>query len=177
MSDLPSSEPDWVHGHPHEPNPAPPSADPTIALDLPQGRRELLTVADLSRLPQQQVDGCYIVSTGHGRSGPFRFTGVILLELLRALWPSVDTLHHVDVIAADGFGTRLTLADLDPGPPQRPPFLALQLDGQPLLRSQGLVRLITPEETTDALRQVKWVSLIVVVTGYAPSTGGTHGDD
>ncbi|MBK8046430.1 MAG: hypothetical protein IPK16_04420 [Anaerolineales bacterium] len=105
MSDLPSSEPDWVHGHPHEPNPAPPSADPTIALDLPQGRQELLTVADLTRLPQQQVDGCYVVSTGHGRSGPFRFTGVILLELLRARWPSVDTLHHVDVIAADGFGT------------------------------------------------------------------------
>lgn len=168
MSEQPPSEPAWVHGHPHEPNPAPPSTDPTIALYLPQGKTERLTVADLARLPQQIVDDCYIVSTGHGRSGPFRFAGVTLLELLHARLPSVASLHHVDVIAGDGFGARLLLADLDPGPHRRPPLLALQIDGQPLLRAQGLVRLIAPEETGDALRQVKWVSRIVVVDGPTP---------
>ncbi|MCB0075748.1 MAG: molybdopterin-dependent oxidoreductase [Caldilineaceae bacterium] len=47
-------------------------------------------------------------------------------------------------------------------PPTRPSLLAITLDGQPLTREQGLVRLIVPTETDDALKQVKWVAEIVV---------------
>jgi hypothetical protein len=36
------------------------------------------------------------------------------------------------------------------------------LNGQPLTRAQGLIRLIVPAETDDALRQVKWVTQIVI---------------
>ena len=43
------------------------------------------------------------------------------------------------------------------------PLLALEIDGRPLSRAQGLVRLVVPGETDDALRQVKWVSEIRVV--------------
>jgi hypothetical protein len=37
------------------------------------------------------------------------------------------------------------------------------MEGQPLTREQGLVRMIVPSERDDALRQVKWVGKIVIV--------------
>jgi hypothetical protein len=40
--------------------------------------------------------------------------------------------------------------------------LSYAIDGTPLTRAQGLVRLIVPSETDDALRQVKWVQRIEV---------------
>jgi len=36
------------------------------------------------------------------------------------------------------------------------------MDGATLTRAQGLVRLIVPSETDDALRQVKWVGRIEI---------------
>jgi DMSO/TMAO reductase YedYZ molybdopterin-dependent catalytic subunit len=45
----------------------------------------------------------------------------------------------------------------------RPVLLAYMLDGAPLARGQGLVRLIVPSETDDALRQVKWLATITIV--------------
>ena len=70
--------------------------------------------------------------------------------------------HTVDVVSADGFGTRLRQTDLAVEPAQRPTLLAHTLDGQPLTRAQGLIRLIVPSETDDALRQVKWVAQLIV---------------
>ncbi len=160
------SEPSWVHGHAHEPNPAPPSSDPAFTLQLPNGRTAEWSVAALLALPSITVADCYIVSTGHDSSGPFAFTGVslqtFLAQSLPSLhWPNVDW-HSVDVVSADGFGTRLRRADLTAESAQRPTLLAHTLDGQALTRAQGLVRLIVPTETDDALRQVKWVAQIVL---------------
>ncbi|MGL4649123.1 MAG: molybdopterin-dependent oxidoreductase [Caldilineaceae bacterium] len=121
---------------------------------------QTLTPDDLARLPQTELAGCRIVSTGHGESGPFRFGGVTLRDLLHALAPTL-TPDAVDVVSADGFGARLHLADLSPDD-QRPPLLAIRVDGAPLSRAQGLVRLIVPSETDDALKQVKWVARVVV---------------
>ena len=42
-------------------------------------------------------------------------------------------------------------------------LLAYTLDGAPLTREQGLVRLIVPSEIDDALRQVKWLAMITIV--------------
>ena len=70
----------------------------------------------------------------------------------------------VDVISSDGFGTRLTHNELQNDPGERPSLLAHTLDGHPLTREQGLIRLIVPTETDDALKQVKWVAEIVVYT-------------
>ncbi|MEZ4676313.1 MAG: hypothetical protein R2932_18985 [Caldilineaceae bacterium] len=75
-------EPDWVHGHPHEPNPAPPSWDTFFVVRLPGGVKRKFDVVDLEKLPQTTVSDCYIVSTGHGTSGPFTFGGVRLLAFL-----------------------------------------------------------------------------------------------
>ncbi|MFZ0547678.1 MAG: hypothetical protein WAM60_19685, partial [Candidatus Promineifilaceae bacterium] len=61
---------DPLHPHAHDPNPEPPSADPTIVLTLPDGRTHPITIQHLQTLPQHTLNDCYIVSTGHGTSGP-----------------------------------------------------------------------------------------------------------
>jgi hypothetical protein len=122
------------------------------------------------------------------------------------------TWRYIDLVSDDGFGTRVTPADLSskgssadmadastdigetntddtfagssdptgadvtPGnvagssklgdvahAGDRPILLAYMLDGAPLTREQGLVRLIVPSETDDALRQVKWLATIRIV--------------
>jgi DMSO/TMAO reductase YedYZ molybdopterin-dependent catalytic subunit len=152
-------EPAWLHPHIHEPNPAPPHTDPTLALTRPDGTSTLITVADLARLPQQSAFDCTIISTGHGTSGPFRFDGVTLRDLLSAY--RVTAWAFVDVVSADGFGTRVQRNEVE-SPAARPILLATSCDGELLTRAQGLVRLIVPHETDDALRQVKWVAEIQI---------------
>lgn len=160
------AEPAWVHGHPHEPNPAPPSPAATFIVRLPAETADRLATqttwqaADLHQLPATSVRDCYIVSTGHGISGPFTFDGVRLLDFIAHL--GVVEWQTVDVISGDGFGTRLQRRELEADPPQRPSLLAYTRNGQPLRREDGLVRLIVPTEKEDALKQVKWVAEIVI---------------
>ena len=162
--------------HSHEPNPLPPSPDADLTVHLPDGsaRRiapEALRNLDFvpaDRLPERLVcakqvtlSDCYIVSTGHGTSGPFSFTGLPLLDLVDLLWTGDWT--HAEVVSGDGFGTRTPRTELaEPTP--RPILLAHTLDGQPLTRADGLVRLIVPSETDDALRQVKWVAQVRIIS-------------
>ena len=156
--------------HSHEPNPLPPSSGADLTVHLPDGTAHRITPAGLrsldfvstDRLPahaasalQVTVPNCYIVSTGHGTSGPFSFTGLRLLDLVDLLWPADWT--QVEVVSGDGFGTRALRTELTI-PTKRPVILAHTLDRQPLSRAEGLVRLIVPSETDDALRQVKWVA-------------------
>lgn len=164
-----AEEPAWLHPHVHEPNPKPPGPDPTLILVRADGTHTHLTPDDLASLPQHNASNCYIISTGHGTSGPFDFEGVTLADILTA--NGVMSWRYADVISADGFGTRLYAGELgresefdEEGntTDTRPILLALQRDGQPLTREQGLVRLIVPQERDDALRQVKWVARIEV---------------
>jgi hypothetical protein len=76
--------------------------------------------------------------------------------------PQQPAWHYADLVSADGFGTRLTPADLAETA-DRPVLLAYTLDGALLTRAQGLVRLIVPSETDDALRQVKWLATVMIV--------------
>ncbi|MDE0630131.1 MAG: molybdopterin-dependent oxidoreductase [Caldilineaceae bacterium] len=161
--------------HSHEPNPLPPSADADMTVHLPDGSARRIAAASLRSLDFIQADrfpeslstplqvtvpNCYIVSTGHGTSGPFSFTGLRLLDLINLLWPGEWT--QVEVVSGDGFGTRALRTELA-APTSRPILLAHTLDGQPLTRAGGLVRLIVPSETDDALRQVKWVAHVRVI--------------
>ena len=153
--------PVWLHRHVHEPNPAPPSPDATFVIRTLRGEESIGTVYDLQALPLTQVADCWIVSTGHGRSGPFTFAGARLLDLIKAQLPPTASWQFVDVISADGFGTRLLPHELAASV-TRPILLSYLLNGLPLTRAQGLVRLIVPSETDDALRQVKWVRRIEI---------------
>lgn len=141
--------------HAHEPNPLPPSPDAELILHLPDGAARRISPVELRSLNSVIVPQCYIVSTGHGTSGPFSFTGVRLRDLVELHWSGAWT--QVEVVSGDGFGTRASRAELT-APTTRPVLLAHSRDGQPLTRADGLVRLIVPGEIDDALRQVKWVA-------------------
>jgi DMSO/TMAO reductase YedYZ molybdopterin-dependent catalytic subunit len=151
---------DPLHPHAHDPNPQPPSPDPAFNVIGPDGSETRLTVTDLRTLPETAISNCYIVSTGHGTSGPFTFIGATLLDLIKSRLKPEMAWSEVEVISADGFGNRATAGELYDPDPAGPILLAYALDGQPLTRQQGLVRLIVPSEKDDALRQVKWVGEI-----------------
>jgi DMSO/TMAO reductase YedYZ molybdopterin-dependent catalytic subunit len=149
----------WLHRHAHDPNPTPPPGDPDFVVVHPDGGHITVTVADLRAQPAFSVPDCYIVSTGHGASGPFTFTGVRLYDLLESLLGSTTPWGGVDVVSADEFGARILRDELR-ARTNKPILLSYAIDGAAMTRAQGLVRLIVPGETKDALRQVKWVAHI-----------------
>lgn len=146
----------------HDPNPHPPTEDPTIVLRSPDGALSSISVADLHELPQTSVSNCYIVSTGHGSSGPFTFHGVKLHDLIQRVVN--DEWEQAEVLSADGFGNRVYRHELQGSQPYGPMLLAIRIDDRALEREDGLVRLIVPGERDDALRQVKWVAQINVLS-------------
>lgn len=147
----------------HEPNPDPPSADPSFYIHLPNGGCYRILARELRSFSRIAVPDCYIVSTGHGTSGPFVFAGVALLTLVEKFLNPGDSWHFVEVISADGFGTRLSRQDLLIPDVSGPILLADDCDGRRLTREQGLIRLIVPNERDDALMQVKWVENVNIV--------------
>lgn len=152
---------DPLQPHSHDPNLETPSGDGSFLL-LANGRSHTITPASLHTLPQTAVANCLIVSTGHGTSGPFTFTGVTLLDFLHHHLDNIAW-TQVEVVSADGFGNRVQRQELETPDPAGPILLATHRDGSPLTRQQGLVRLIVPSERDDALRQVKWIGEIRVV--------------
>lgn len=157
MAAHPGSDHGDIHSHVHEPNPEPPNTDAMLTLVRPDGHEVTVTPDDLARLPQTTT-ACKIAATGHPASGPFTFGGVRLIDLLSAY--GIATWEAAHVLSGDGFGAYLTAQEARTD--THPILLATTLDGAPLTRRQGLVRLIVPLETGDALRQVKWVARIEV---------------
>ena len=156
---LPGTGRDPLAPHSHEPNPSPPGNDSTVHIWTPGAPASVrFPLARLQALPPHSVQDCFIVSTGHGTSGPFHFRGPLLSTLAAAC--GVARFAQVAIISGDGFGTRLTAQEVLADPAQGPVLLALWRDGTPLTRQQGLVRLIVPAETDDALKQIKWVAQI-----------------
>ncbi len=157
-----AEEPEWLHGHQHDPNPAPPDDDPTFVIGLPDGTEIRVSPTALQRYPLAQVFDAYIVATGHGTTGPFTFGGVRLLDLVTTHMPPDMSWEYVDVISADNFGTRVRAGELLAKGASQPIILSYMIDDQALTRAQGLVRLIVPSEIDDALRQVKWITRVEV---------------
>jgi hypothetical protein len=150
-------EHDPFNPHSHEPNPKPPSTDASFELVLVNGRHHTITPDMLKDMPVTSITDCYIVSTGHGTTGPFAFTGTRLFDLIQAY--ETSTWAQVEVISADGFGNRIQAKELR-SQTDKPILLAYNINGQTMTRQQGLVRLIVPSEKDDALRQVKWIGRI-----------------
>lgn len=147
--------------HIHEPNLTPPTSEPAFELLSPSGNVYRFRPADLATMPQQSVEECYIVSTGHGTSGPYTFSGVTLHDFLNAVLGRDVEWEAVELLGADGYGTGVGRDEIA-GDKERPALLATHMNGEALSREKGLIRLIVPSETTDALRQVKWLSKIIV---------------
>lgn len=148
--------------HTHEPNPHPPAEDAFFDLVYPDGTKVSIDWGQMEALPRWAISNCYIVSSGHGRSGPFTFAGTPLLLLLQHLLPPDTHWSQVELVSADGFGTRIFRMELMQPVGDRPILVCDQRDGKRLSRAEGWVRLIVPSETNDALRQVKWLKEIKV---------------
>lgn len=144
----------------HEPNFAPPYAKADISLLGPDGTTSTFKPEHLSSLPRSKLSGCFIVSTGHGTSGPFEFEGVTLRDLVQMHFPKSFDWAHLEILAADGFGTRVRKDEIYSSSDVEPILLADTIDNRPMTRDEGLIRLIVPSERVDALRQVKWISQI-----------------
>ena len=138
--------------HAHDPNPNPHSADPAFVLSRPEHPPLSISPANLLALPVTTFENCYIISTGHGISGPFSFSGVTLSQLIDHYAPAGWS--AAQIVGGDGFGAMVTVGEFGQA------LLAHTRNGRPLGRQQGLIRLIIPSEQDDALRQVKWVSQI-----------------
>ncbi len=149
--------------HRHDPNPEPPSADPTFVLGRPDGTEIEVGVSQLQDLPRTTVPDCYIVSTGHGTSGPFSFSGVLLRDFVVSLLDPGQLGSQIEVIGGDGFGTRVQFDELSLPGRSSLILVAYAIDGEDMFRQQGLVRLIVPSERDGALRQVKWITRINVL--------------
>jgi len=139
----------------HDSNPTPPSEDASFIV---AGAGEVrVAVEALRALPGLTLPDALIASTGHPASGPFAFGGAPLRTVIETYAPG--TWSAAQVSSGDGFGTRIMarewLAET-----ARPILLAHTIDGRPMTRAEGLVRLIVPTETDEALRQVKWVAEI-----------------
>jgi len=154
-------EHDPLRPHSHEPNPSPPTDDAAFVVVLPNGEKRPFTPQTLQQLPQTTISGCYIVSTGHGISGPFTFSGVSLKLFIDSL--GIPSWTELEIVSADGFGNRVFVEELEDGEGKRPFLLATHINNLPMTREQGLVRLIVPAETDDALRQVKWIEEVRVI--------------
>ena len=152
---------DPLQPHEHDPNLVTPEGDGSFGLVLGNGRIQNITVDQLKQLPFAEVQNCFIVSTGHGTSGPFTFGGVTLLDFMHHY--VLDAWQEAEVISVDGFGNRVYARELHQHDEARPVLLSYAIDGIQMTREQGLVRLIVPNETDDALRQVKWIGEIRVI--------------
>lgn len=154
------SEDDPLQPHAHDPNQEIPAGDGSFELLWGNGRKQTITVADLQQLPFTEVDDCYIVSTGHGTTGPFTFGGVTLFDFIdryvAVAW------QEIEVVSVDGFGNRVYAQEII-NPRAQPVLLSYAMDGRPMTRNEGLVRMIVPQEKDDALRQVKWIGQIRVI--------------
>lgn len=149
----------------HEPNLSTPAGDGSFTVQPFRGAPLVVTVAQLRALPRLVVARHQIVSTGHGASGPFSFSGAALRDVADAWAGTLPDAYSVAVLGADGFGTRVLAAELGQSPPAGPILLAYAQDEQLLTRAQGLLRLIVPSEKDEALRQVKWVAAIRIEAG------------
>ena len=152
---------DPLQPHSHDNNPEPPYIDPTLIFLAPNGDKKEISLADLMADYDQTVIPAYTYMTDHGMHGPYKLEGVGLLDLInQELGPQAEW-GEVEIISADEFGNRLYRDELVPAG-FAPVLLCHRSNNEQLRRIQGLVRLVVPSETDNALRQVKWVREIRV---------------
>lgn len=147
---------DPLRPHSHDNNvivPKPYAHNPQITI-MTDGIKRTFTLSDLHSLPQTTLS--YTYTTDHGRHGPYQLSGVSVADLFSQL--DVNRFTEIEVISADGFGNRIDAAELDTA--DIPILLCTTSDDQQLTAESGLIRLVVPTETDNALRQIKWVEQI-----------------
>ncbi len=149
---------DPLKPHKHSNNTTAPEGNINIILHKTDGSSVELSLEQLQMNYPTSIIPAYTYVTDHGVHGPYKLEGVSLKDLVskevKTAW------SELEVLSADGFGNRLSkeevLAEGDPI------MLYFKTDGELLAKQHGLLRLVVPSETDNALRQIKWVKTINV---------------
>lgn len=150
---------DPLQPHSHDNNIVPPSDDPSLTLHPPDHSQIEISLEQLGSYPQTEF--AYQYHTDHGIHGPYQLRGVSLYDLIQAHFDGAYS--QVEIISADGFGNRIFVDEVK-APSATPILLCTHSDDQPLTRQHGLIRLVVPTETDNALRQIKWVATIKIIS-------------
>jgi DMSO/TMAO reductase YedYZ molybdopterin-dependent catalytic subunit len=130
-----------------------------------------LTVADLRRLPVQQVEdvrqvrmaGAQVKDSGDTR----RYTGVLLRDVLVAAKPVEKERHDlrrsiVVATATDGYQAVFSWAELFLSPIGDGAMVIFERDGTPLPPSEGPLAIVSLRDTQPGPRHVKWLERIEI---------------
>ena len=152
---------DPLRPHSHANNALIPDADTTIFLNVLNQEIIEISLEYLQSDYQTSVLESYTYQTDHGRHGPYRLEGVRLIDLIGKYVSQGSEWNQVEVLSADGFGNRIYKTEILEA--SEAILLCFRSNGGALERQYGLVRLVVPFETDNALRQVKWVRTINVL--------------
>lgn len=155
---MPNEAHDPLQPHRHDNNLVIPGENTSIGLFINEEQTATLTLDSLATYPQRALT--YSYTTDHGPHGPYVLRGVALSGVISA--EILPRITEIEVISADGFGNRIYANELHDS--ERPILLCTHSNGQPLSRQHGLIRLVVPSETDNALRQIKWVATIRLIT-------------
>ena len=153
---------DPLRPHSHANNTLILDADTTIFLNVLKQKTIEINLEALQSNYQTSVLESYTYQTDHGRHGPYRLEGVRLVDLIGQHLPQESEWNQVEVLSADGFGNRIYKTELLEA--SEAILLCFRSNGGALERQHGLIRLVVPFETDNALRQVKWVRTINVLS-------------
>jgi hypothetical protein len=134
---------------------------PALTVQGVDGKSITLSMADLSKLPQQTVK-----TTDHGT--PATFEGVLLSDVLaKVATPTGEKFHstaasyYLLVEGADGYRAVYAWAELDRSFTDRNMYLVTKRDGKPLPEKAGPLQLVAPGEKRGArwVRQVRSLTI------------------
>jgi DMSO/TMAO reductase YedYZ molybdopterin-dependent catalytic subunit len=124
-----------------------------------------LTVADLRRLPMQQVEDVRQVRMAGASAtdaATRRYAGVLLRDVI-ALAKPVERERHdlrrsiVVATATDGYQTVFSWAELFLSPIGDGAMVVVERDGAPLAASEGPFAIVSLKDTQPGPRHVKWL--------------------
>jgi len=131
-----------------------------IAITGVGGKSAHLTLADLSKLPQQTF-----TATDHGVT--VSFSGVLLSDVLAKVdtptgeaFRKTAASHFVVVEAKDGYRAVFAWAELDPSFTDRKVYLATHRDAKPLSDQDGPLMTVVPDDK----RASRWVRAVTSLT-------------
>jgi len=123
------------------------------------GTSAILTVSDLSKVPQQTVK-----ATDHGT--PATFEGVLLKDVLAKVdlplgekFRSIGASYYLTVEAKDGYKAVFAWAELDSTFTDKSVYVVTSRDGKPLSDKDGPFQLVVPGEK----RAARWVRQVTAI--------------
>jgi len=139
-------------------------AAPAVTVTGVDGKSIMVSLADLSKLPQHSV-----TATDHGTTASF--DGVLLTDVLaKVALPSGEKYHHAAasfyllVKAADGYRAIFAWPELDSTFMDKPVYLVTRRDGKALSERDGPFQLVAPGEKRAA-RWVRQVTALAIRQG------------